>query len=868
MSMYSKFKIARHKGVRTAGQWGLLAVFACLFLVMSADQAQAQYATSTASVGAYKVVCDSEADLPDWGGQGGDQLISSTTARDWVQKHKGCHWAEDTWQFQWGESNINSSYDGDYVGKVNEPDWYDFDAPSQGSQPATVEIGPDHIPNRLWFREVLQEGYLPFNSPPQKNKGDSSNTAEFYCNDDNLNYDNMEWIDVKAGEQYSCVAFNVPEEPAGICGHKYDTSGNGLEDWTINLIKPYEKCADTDLWADRVEEYTPKGEISEDRMDEEKALHEAQDDDSFSQTPNFVSLGFGGSITLEFDNVIPNGSGYDIEVFETTYGSPTCKDYPEMIHAYASRDGNNWVDLGKPDCQAGESSFEFDLGPLDQASYIKLVDETDSDDPAFAREGDGYDIDGVRALHCAESTETDASGQYCFYPEQGDYRVMEELRDSWSYVDYYYQDVEFSGSKDMTVDFTNKEASDPVCGDGEVNQEWEECDDGNTENGDGCSSECRIEKDEPEAEIGGCKYEDVNNNGQRDDSDDPVSDWPVILESCTYTELEGSDGGALDTDNYMPGAWDCRELAATTTGPEGCYSFSEKDFAEDGLVRYKISEQVRDDWTPVSPRDGSYSPEKLSTSTSYDFLNYYAYCGNGHEDPGEECDDGNTQSGDGCSSECQIEDTDGGDGENGKEDDKEDDGGGNTDQKEEQSGQGGGSTALCILRGTCGDSPATSDRSEREIVVKGEAGEPMLAIGKTVNKQTVNPADTLKVKLVITNNGDINAADVRVSDVWPGSFTSEGESTRTWELGDMAPGAIEVATHTVKVGGNVAKGPYDSPATATAANNPPVKDSVSVGVEEVEVLAASGFSITEFLILASALALLAGSAMMVRRRWV
>jgi cysteine-rich repeat protein len=31
------------------------------------------------------------------------------------------------------------------------------------------------------------------------------------------------------------------------------------------------------------------------------------------------------------------------------------------------------------------------------------------------------------------------------------------------------------------------------CGDGEVNQDWEECDDGNWENNDGCSSGCSLE---------------------------------------------------------------------------------------------------------------------------------------------------------------------------------------------------------------------------------------------------------------------------------------------------------------------------------------------------------------------------------------
>lgn len=45
-----------------------------------------------------------------------------------------------------------------------------------------------------------------------------------------------------------------------------------------------------------------------------------------------------------------------------------------------------------------------------------------------------------------------------------------------------------------------------------------------------------------------------------------------------------------------------------------------------------------------------------------DAIVYIAACGNGIVDAGEECDDGNIVSGDGCSSACQIEDLDGGGG--------------------------------------------------------------------------------------------------------------------------------------------------------------------------------------------------------------
>ncbi|HLG24200.1 MAG TPA: PEGA domain-containing protein, partial [Candidatus Nanoarchaeia archaeon] len=41
----------------------------------------------------------------------------------------------------------------------------------------------------------------------------------------------------------------------------------------------------------------------------------------------------------------------------------------------------------------------------------------------------------------------------------------------------------------------NAELTEALCGDGEINQPWEECDDGNTLSGDGCSFDCTIEED-------------------------------------------------------------------------------------------------------------------------------------------------------------------------------------------------------------------------------------------------------------------------------------------------------------------------------------------------------------------------------------
>lgn len=76
--------------------------------------------------------------------------------------------------------------------------------------------------NVLWFREVLKENYIPFSYPsiqyPTVPGSDVS--AEFWCGQDVLNYDNAEWITVSTDNTYHCVAINAlaEEESINICG--------------------------------------------------------------------------------------------------------------------------------------------------------------------------------------------------------------------------------------------------------------------------------------------------------------------------------------------------------------------------------------------------------------------------------------------------------------------------------------------------------------------------------------------------------------------------------------------------------------------------------------------------------------------------
>jgi hypothetical protein len=114
---------------------------------------------------------------------------------------------------------------------------------------------------------------------------------------------------------------------------------------------------------------------------------------------NFVSLGFGGDITLKFGSAIKNGTGNDVRVIETSFGSPSCSRFPEKIRAYASQDGCNFVYMGE-----GCQDTDFDLGSLAWAQFIKIVDISN---PNAVYQGtpivDGYDLDGIMCLNGYES---------------------------------------------------------------------------------------------------------------------------------------------------------------------------------------------------------------------------------------------------------------------------------------------------------------------------------------------------------------------------------------------------------------------------------------------------------------------------------
>ncbi len=186
------------------------------------------------------------------------------------------------------------------------------------------------------------------------------------------------------------------------------------------------------------------------------------------------------------------------------------------------------------------------------------------------------------------------------------------------------------------ADTTVPEAG-PGCGDGLVNQTDEECDDGNTLPGDGCSGACTKEDFSDCPPNGGaCKSTIICGDGKLEGSE--------VCDDGNASDADGCSSDCLVSDP----SYDCSALAMMCINLVVCGDG--KVTGDEACDDAKNPHGCLDDCSAVEDGYLCSKPGKACVKVKV------AVCGDGLFDPGEQCDDGdNTVAGDGCSSACTVD---------------------------------------------------------------------------------------------------------------------------------------------------------------------------------------------------------------------
>lgn len=130
--------------------------------------------------------------------------------------------------------------------------------------------------------------------------------------------------------------------------------------------------------------------VLNERSNPNKALFQPEN----NNTINFVSLGFGGSVILKMGYVVFNKPGTDLQLFETSFGNPSCNSYPERANIEVSLDGVNFTSLG---VFCLDASLDFSVANVPYAQYVRITDRSKRSD--FTATADGYDVDGLTVIN-------------------------------------------------------------------------------------------------------------------------------------------------------------------------------------------------------------------------------------------------------------------------------------------------------------------------------------------------------------------------------------------------------------------------------------------------------------------------------------
>jgi YVTN family beta-propeller protein/cysteine-rich repeat protein len=294
------------------------------------------------------------------------------------------------------------------------------------------------------------------------------------------------------------------------------------------------------------------------------------------------------------------------------------------------------------------------------------------------------------------------------------------------------------------------------CGNGRSDP-GEECDDGNTIGGDGCSPTCQRE---------GC------GNGRPDPGEECDDGNTTAGDGCSPScQRDGCGNGRADAGE------ECDD--GNTTAGDGCSPTCRREICGNGQP--DPGEEC-DDGNATAGDGCSPACQR-------------EVCGNGRREPAEGCDDGNTTAGDGCSQACQREICGNGRRDHGEECD---DGNENTDD----------CCATCLARAegiSCGDADACN-------------GDELCTAGVCIapTKDAALECLSAKVLVLVTNfeddtltivdaTTDTVAASVSVGDgPWAAALHPLGTETYVTNREGSSVSVLDLASRTVQ--GTIAVG--------------------------------------------------------------
>lgn len=293
---------------------------------------------------AYKLVCTDEADVPNPENWGDLDPIGASTASDWEAQHESCDFASD-WEFQWVLDSENTDPGDTFVGPAGDP-WTTFGPTNENGMTSVVLTADDlEGESRIWLREVLQDNYIPFTHEESSNEDEYS--AGFYCNNDVLNLDNLEWIaGIKSGATYYCVAWNVPEK--GSLTVQKEVSKDYQGEWLFHFtgmdeagfdltnVEPSKTWEELTVGEYTINEIVPEGWALEGVFCDDKNSGEEQEEQEKDDL--VVVLDPGEEVTCTFTNVVievgnsclvPEGDNEEFKVGTSPEGEDTLQEILE-----------------------------------------------------------------------------------------------------------------------------------------------------------------------------------------------------------------------------------------------------------------------------------------------------------------------------------------------------------------------------------------------------------------------------------------------------------------------------------------------------------------------------------------------------------